>query len=342
LAKRWLDCCLQNHGIPCQRHGLELPTRLVDVGSPDGSDPPKLIATNEIKFPNPSNVKYLALSYCWGEDWFLKTTATTIHTLMLSIPWDELSKTVRDAIMVARRLGIQYLWVDSLCIIQGGDTVALSDWQTESAKMQHIYGGAVLTVAAAHAATAQDGLFHQRELPDIPFEPLNSSLEYPETVLVGPEPPLLLSYLEPLTKRAWALQERLLSNRVLAYGTTGIRWMCQRSTHLETSPGLPYQGFRITPGFFDRPLWICMEWKSIIEEYSHRDLTYITDKLTALSGLAQDVSRSSKKEYFAGLCRSDLFMQMLWIHCGKVAQSGTEYKRQGQYRAPSWSWASVD
>ena len=286
------------------------------------------------------------------------TTTTNINTFMTSIPWDELPKTVRDAIFVTRRLGIQYLWVDALCVIQGTDHTAQFDWRSESAKMLHIYGAAFITIAARNSANAHEGLFHKRPVAPMPSCPLRSSSKYPRTILIGPDPPSRLPHTEPLNTRAWALQEQLLSNRILAYETAGLYWMCRKSHYLETMPEPEFQAL----GFMEKETspdrldcapnklaarnqlseWVRVEWKAIVENYSSRDLTYMTDKLPALYGLSEMVDRSSKDKYFAGLWQSDLLQQLLWRHCGKVTGSAVEFRRQREFRAPSWSWASVD
>ena len=92
--------------------------------------------------------------------------------------------------------------------------------------MHNIYGGTFLTLLATYATYANKGLFYQRGVELASFYILKLTPKYPETVLLGPNPPPLLTYLEALNTRAWTLQERLLSSRILSYGTTGLRWMC--------------------------------------------------------------------------------------------------------------------
>ncbi|KAF2476951.1 HET-domain-containing protein [Lindgomyces ingoldianus] len=353
LAKQWLDNCLQNHGSACQSGAKKLPTRLIDVG--DSSMLPRLVITSQQYLPDPESTRYVALSYCWGRSTFLTTTSSNIGDFMTSIPWETIPKTIQDAIIVTRELGVQYLWADAFCILQGHDDAAYSDWQKESTNMHHIYQGACLTLSAAHGAHANEGLFHQRKIEPVQPCALQRSPKYPVKILVGPEPPHLLPHLEPLNTRAWTLQERLLSNRILSYGTAGLRWMCHQSLHHETAPKLGHQGFCImetsNPGVEsatvkrlqkDSPQWMLTEWKTIVEHFTQRNLTYITDKLPALSGLAQMAQNSCKDTYLAGLWLSELPQQLMWVHRGKRTQLGTTYNRQSQYRAPSWTWASVD
>jgi hypothetical protein len=327
----------------------------------DDPIPPRLVITAAEHFSKPSSIKYAALSYCWGKIPFVKTTPTNIESLMTSIPWNELPETVRDAITVTRRFQIRYLWVDSLCIIQGTSPAALSDWQCESPKMHDIYGGAFITIAVSNAKNAHEGLFRERPVELVRSCPLRLSSKYPGVVLLGANPPPYKADVEPLNTRGWALQEQILSSRILTYGTAGLNWMCRKSFHLETVPEPGIREFRfmekaswlVQSGSAGRKLdvrdqefkWVHVEWKRIIEDYSSRDLTYLTDRLPALYGISEVISRSSKDKYHAGLWRSDLVLQLLWRHYGKVVGSRVQtvqYSRAAQFRAPSWSWASVD
>jgi hypothetical protein len=79
---------------------------------------------------------------------------------------DDLPGTIRDAVLITRELGLRYLWVDALCILQGQDEAAQLDWRQHSAIMGDIYGNAFVTIAAAAAPHADNGIFHERVLPD--------------------------------------------------------------------------------------------------------------------------------------------------------------------------------
>jgi hypothetical protein len=87
MAQSWLDHCLKHHGKTCkQDKAVEPPSRLVDVGSLDGSVAPRLIITAKENISKYSRVKYAALSYRWGKVPFLKATVHNIQALMMSIP----------------------------------------------------------------------------------------------------------------------------------------------------------------------------------------------------------------------------------------------------------------
>jgi hypothetical protein len=143
-----------------------LPTRMVDVGGVDRH--PRLIITSESQpeIWKDDIPKYMALSYCWGSmeeaNKLLKTTHTTIASRTQKIEYDTMPQTFKDAVTVARVLDIQYMWVDSLCIIQDD----APDWQSESSKMAEIFSNAYLTLAAAYGSSFNDGFLNQ-SVPDL-------------------------------------------------------------------------------------------------------------------------------------------------------------------------------
>lgn len=109
LSKAWLDDCLENHP-KCSNHSMsELPRRVIDV------TPGRL----RLVVPRVGKrAHWVALSHCWGQSSTFKTTSNTLESHKRRLDWEELPKTFRDAICVTRALGVRYLWIDSLCIIQ--------------------------------------------------------------------------------------------------------------------------------------------------------------------------------------------------------------------------------
>jgi hypothetical protein len=128
-----------------------LPKRIIYVGK----------SNEELRLEDTDNTQglYAILSYCWGESQhLLKTTLTSLEKHMRGISFTRLPKTIQDAVKVARGLSINYLWVDSLCIIQGSQ----EDWEIESAKMSEYFGNAHITIAASSASNAQAGILGAR------------------------------------------------------------------------------------------------------------------------------------------------------------------------------------
>ncbi|KAF7525329.1 hypothetical protein G7054_g11130 [Neopestalotiopsis clavispora] len=158
----WLQDCLQNHE-ECkftiarnpvdEIHGPKLPTRVLDLECADSTGLSLIEARDK-------RGRYCALSYCWGPPGMnpLLTTRANISSRFDGIDFEKLPKTLQDAVIVTRKIGIRYLWIDSLCIIQGDN----SDWTTESAKMTEVYQNAYLVIAASGAAHPGEGCFSNK------------------------------------------------------------------------------------------------------------------------------------------------------------------------------------
>lgn len=124
---------------------------MIDVGTQERE--PRLCLGDGLVMP------YCALSYCWGTTkGTLTTTTTNLKKHLNSIPLDSFPKTLREAILAARGLGFQYLWIDAICIVQDDR----EDWAREAAKMQSVYAGATLTISSTVSKISVDGLFRSR------------------------------------------------------------------------------------------------------------------------------------------------------------------------------------
>jgi len=144
--------CLETHGDSCNKHAVhQVPTRLIAVND----TPIRLVTLSESKV----NPRYTTLSHIWGKLDFIKLTIDSLNSFMEEIPIEKLTKTIKDAVQITQRLGINYLWVDSLCIIQDSK----EDWEIESFSMGSVYGGSTLNIAAASAIDGSKGCF--LELP---------------------------------------------------------------------------------------------------------------------------------------------------------------------------------
>ena len=145
------------------------------------------------------------------------------------MPFESFPRTFQDAITITRALDVPYLWIDSLCIIQG----SRGDWEYECQRMPGIYRNSVVTIAGPAAADCRAGFLHRRPAADhgsvdIRWQLSNGTTHCAVTlqsigdILIGPEP----EDDSTLSKRAWVLQERLLSPRVLYFGTKRMYWEC--------------------------------------------------------------------------------------------------------------------
>ncbi|KAK8098085.1 Heterokaryon incompatibility [Apiospora kogelbergensis] len=150
-ASMWLTRRFDSHDQCQHAKDLEYPRRLVSIGS----DIVRLIETS-----SPS-VKplYTTLSYCWGQDDFTVFTMETLAPFQRDIPVPNLAQTLQGTIYVARRLGMDYIWIDALWTIQRQS--GYSDWMYESSRMRPIYGGSYINIAISSAADSSQGFLSQ-------------------------------------------------------------------------------------------------------------------------------------------------------------------------------------
>ncbi|KAG9229382.1 heterokaryon incompatibility protein-domain-containing protein [Amylocarpus encephaloides] len=156
--KIWLAEC-QGWHVDCKKDNQAnwLPTRLIDVGVPFTENEPRLVLSENIRrLEGEQGVNYIALSHVWGELNFLKLTTANILSLQTTIPRRGLSRTLRDAISASRKLGVSYLWIDSLCILQDSK----EDWQAGCSVMDLVYKHALCNIAASGPHV---GLFSVRD-----------------------------------------------------------------------------------------------------------------------------------------------------------------------------------
>jgi hypothetical protein len=340
LCRSWIRTCEAEHNHKLQAREV-LPGRILEVMNTS-------IGVNIVTLREEFREleRYACLSHCWGSSQHLKTTCANISAMKEGIAIADLAKTFQDAIIVTKELGLRYLWIDSLCIIQDDK----DDWEQESAKMSSIFENAYITIAASCAADDRFGFLSPRPQRDyISFQ--NSHVQafaVPPRYFVSPEN-LMLMPDEPVNKRAWTLQERLLSLRTLHFGRSQISFECKSEFWTEDGymrcKALNYMNrdkVNAQSSLHDSDLQA--PWNRIVKEYSNRELTFAIDKLPALGGLAHrfdlanysstDKNRSSK--YLAGLWRHNLIIDLNWWPQNGNCTSAPSY------RAPSWSWASID
>lgn len=330
-----LQRCIDNHNCN-DTQTKDLPTRLLDLEGPD-PDYIKLIPTEQISQStgHPKRIPYAALTYCWGDNNnTLQTTPSKLQQHLSAIQIADLPRTLRENIWVVRDLGLRYLWIDALCIVQREANIidneavdndkANSEWQHESARMHLVYGNAFLTIVAASASSSDEGLFmHRDPVPRYKF--------WWNACGLNANTPL---HEEPISKRAWVLQEWILSPRLMVFSRFGIQFYCRKFV----DPTGAATNSRYW-GRFD-------VWHTLVSDYCSRDAADSRDKLPASSGLAQMYAKKEKlsgKDYLAGLWRNTLLGDLLWFHTGKPSRLPTPKNRGRKTdRAPTWSWASID
>ncbi|KAH6974248.1 heterokaryon incompatibility protein-domain-containing protein [Ilyonectria sp. MPI-CAGE-AT-0026] len=361
IAKRWLDTCAKTHGGSCgNMSGESMPTRVLDIAPDDAPDGEK-IYLRVSRDTKPEDGRYVALSHCWGKsDTHFITTMSNLQHRIDGIDLNEMPQTFRDAVTVVRSLGLRYLWVDSLCIIQQD----LEDWQIESAKMSNVYRDAYLVLGAAAGLSDAAGFLGARTFQDTiklqtnPSTSLYLQLHPPESrrwTFDDRHAPDLLAA-EPLTGRAWCLQERYLPKRALQYGSHQMFWECERIRASEDGDAVTQNGDYLKSlsdtgaakeSVFHREdrkpysentnvKWV--DWYQMLEDYTSRGITASTDKLPAVSGLASAIAKANGAEgYMAGIWQTGLLEGLVW--CRKAPEQ--MFDKSDEYVAPSWSWASV-
>ncbi|VTT81616.1 unnamed protein product [Fusarium fujikuroi] len=333
----WLkDCDKHPHCSPTQTF---LPTRVIDVGKELNSPYVRLLETQEHDAG-----RYVALSYCWGEMPQFTTTRSTLQERKDGILVASLPKTHQDAIQITQMLGVRYLWIDSICICQGDK----EDWERESAKMLSVYANSYLTIAASNGKDSHEGLFN--EIPAIKYvqidlvfgnlqgQALAFSLPLQEeSFSTGclmkdnrPTFPLFVDYItlpkEPLSRRGWTLQERVLSHRTLHYSSRQMLFECNEAFRGED--GLFFQarfdtihqkGSERDAAAIDHESEhstykdaLLKSWYRLVQLYGQRHLSVPSDKLPAISGLASIFAERLGDQYLAGLWRSDLMVGLCW------------------------------
>jgi len=278
----------------------------------------------------------------------LTATKSNWKKLATNVPFDTLPPLFQDAIIVTRQLGMRYIWIDSLCIIQD----SVRDWETESAKMGGIYENSYVTISATNSGDGSTRcLADRRKAVKLNYEnttgkefALRARLVQDHHPDVQENEPARLS--GRLTSRAWALQEHVLSTRILHYTATELLFECKTSFRCECSPSrkvLPTTPALIPKAIAkqskDRhPVWNA--WHRIVEQYSIRDLTVSNDKLPAISGIASKIKDATSSRYLVGLWEHNLASDLLWS-TSPAAMPDAHYFALDTYRAPSFSWASL-
>jgi len=347
------------------------PKRVIDVRD----DIPRLIETETATRDLVELPRYATLSHCWGQQDLTKTTRRNLKDRMIEIPWHELSKTFRDAITLTRRIKCNFIWIDSLCIIQDDD----DDWKEQASKMEDIYSNSFLNIAGTSRFAQSSGPFSIRECHSDPWPGTTLAESHHITAdLDGSNGSVFARYnleaghryfsqdisngrqIAPLLERAWVFQERLLAPRTLHFYTSELIWECRSTLRCECQ-GLDHISRRkaAQSALQNRISWneyeipcrtlfgeICHSgaplqavldfWLAAISLYSGLNLTFEEDRPVALAGIAQRISNFVRSPYLAGLWAADLPRSLLWY---RLDAQGRKFSRSSKI-APTWSWAS--
>ncbi|KAF1835813.1 HET-domain-containing protein [Decorospora gaudefroyi] len=291
--------------------------------------------------------RYIALSYRWGDSQHLLLKSSNLAQLSQRQPISTLPRTFQDTVQVAKVLDFDYIWIDALCIMQD----SLQDWRQESMQMKDIYANAYCTVAASWAPNPDGGLFKLRNVEDVRCGSFKADILDGSSINIR-----LLErggfhneiFRAPLHGRAWILQERILSPQVLFFTEQQVMWESENDVRCEAfEDDLPSH-------YVDESIWLrtflqrskfdsddehydllVEYWAQCVDVYSLCHLTVPADKLIAIDGIVQKLKKVHKVEYVAGIWWHRICKSLLWSGNGLL-------QRPDEYRAPSFSWASLD
>jgi hypothetical protein len=360
IAKNWVIDCLQNHEqcrstskITTGHEATILPTRVIRILDDDNL---RLVS-------GALPAKYTILSYCWGGPQQFITTTDVVESRRAGFKTQQLPKTLQDAVTLTKSLGLEYLWIDAVCILQDSP----DDMDIELPKMPSYYRNAYLTICAS-GKTADTGFLAPtgaqcedhpgtgvpKDLLSMPYYGPNGKVG---DVFFREENPYCLSD-EPVSKRAWTYQERILSPRVLTYGGR-LMWQC--ATTQKSEGGVQDWSFD-SRSVCDREIKLGLTemrkdltgkgknnessqipadsyslWYKAVEEFCERDMTYPEDKFRAIAALANEFALAFQDEYAAGLWKMDFLRGLMWSTWPNL-----DVRKPEKWRSPSWSWASVE
>lgn len=294
-----------------------------------------------VQIPRDGSCQYAVLSYVWGASNFLLLTKANLAQMSAKDGLNQvrIPRTISEAIEVTISLGLRYLWVDSLCIVQDDRSEKLLQIQ----KMHKVYASATLTIVAAGANGADDGLWEMKnDIRQPQIEEEVSGLHF-----VGTEPTLEDVLVESIwKKRAWTYQEYVLSKRMLVFSKTQAYYSCEQSAcaedyvHTVSATGKQELHAPVSEEQFavsvDRLLNFPEYWPTLIREYSKRDLSFESDGLNAAAGVIAAYSVGSKSSFICGLPLTGLFeYSMLWYPSGPMRRRGPCATGES---FPTWSW----
>ncbi|KAK7962910.1 uncharacterized protein PG986_003735 [Apiospora aurea] len=348
-----------------------------------------------------ASLAYATLSHRWSDGPTIKLSVDNLERSTTPQPVSELPATFRDAIAVALDLGIRYIWIDCLCIVQ--DSPQEQDWKEQGMEMCNIYTNAVVNISATGVPNNTHSFLKAYEGSAVPLPPTiqhrwksrdTEQRQTKDTRSSGSTLPDIddtdkWCIVDPyfwwsevtntvLLSRGWVFQERYLAPRVLHFGTNQLLWECTTMDACEVYPrGLPdyvksgghtdlkrlklddtvisSKAPQLSIGPDDPspdphlpPDASLQVWCDLVQAYTRTSLTKRKDKLIAFSGVAELVQKlylesaenpKLKDEYASGIFERHLLLMLEWY---TKRASWVPKTRPREYRAPTWSWASID
>jgi hypothetical protein len=231
-ARMWMEECEDSHAECAALKSVLLPTRILQVHAYEDTFTVKLVEFTESR----NYGSYTALSYVWGTRPTLRLLRSNRSAFLENIAYEDLPKTMQDAVRATCALGANNLWIDALCIVQDDDT----DKEIELPHMNEYYQHASAVISASGASDAHMGfladqpskseiyakarartVFTHAEFGDVPYRiPFRTSVGI-TTCILDIQPSLYNHDAEPINKRGWTLQESALAKRLLVFPSVG-------------------------------------------------------------------------------------------------------------------------
>lgn len=358
-SSMWLDDCLHNHGHQCSEQGWQFVLRPPDFI--------RLIDVEDhclVEFSGPSTaaVQYVALSYVWGPKDHFRLKKEYMKAMLQKAGLDrflehDIPQTLKDAMTATRSSGLRYLWIDFLCIQQDDE----HEKNAHMAAMDRIFGNALVTIIAADSADADKGLRGVQKDTRTVEQQIGHLAQ--DQRLIG-HLPIPRGLEESIwNSRAWTLQERLLSRRLLIFIDGQMMWRCRQAVHFEDVGATdkageiePFDWLSIKPqyvghnarrGYIDGSIsklrdgrtvlvrsGAFTEYVKIVEHYTHRQITYSADILKALAGILGILEQCFHCRMSYGLPHTLLDVAILWRPRERLRR-----RPLNEINIPSWSWA---
>lgn len=310
IARHWLAACIECHADCVHSQSSLSPSKLILLPK-DGDSKILIVDGADISDP------YAALSYCWGFDPNpVQTTRENLQTYReQGLIVEDLPAAIRDAVKVAAALEFKYIWIDRFCIVQDDD----DDWVRESANMCNIYSNALLTISADRSASAWETFLNRQACADDRHVSLFAGfllqLENHHQRLDGLYS-LDTDKTQPNHRRAWTMQERLMSPRVLHFTSNELIWECDSIIQCECG--------RETRRADRRSSFLQLskdphDWHSTVSDYTARALKNHSDKYMAIEGLSTRFKtldtglQTDAGTYIGGLWFKNLAADLAWL-----------------------------
>lgn len=338
MLEDWLQDCDDSHDKckPQVRPNRQLPTRLISLHEENGECFPRLVYTVEVAS---THLEYTTLSHRWGLEQDEKPIQTTKETEKKhgeGVTLHYLPRTFRDAIRISLAIGVPYIWIDSLCIVQDDE----EDWRREAARMGDIYEGSYLNIAAIDSPNCNGGCALYRRKPATHVRLQNGSQLAVRALAAHPAD----VFDSHLNTRGWIFQELVLPNRILYCGKNQFYWQC--NTKVYSEDGFIDHNMALNlPGTrkLDRPRSLQTNspnpWWAWIQDFSKRNFTQSPDQLPALIGVTRRYQETTGLTPVLGLWKETLLDDLAW-HTGrmKAGLGSANPQRSNIPNMPTWSW----